>query len=243
MLVHDMCETAAEAVFDIGVANRAAIAEHVARPSACASYREVTMIANSLILNAWYAAGLASEFPVGELQGHIIGGKPIVMWRGADGEVVAFDDRCVHKRMPLSAGRLLDNGLLECAYHGLCYNTEGTCVKIPSQPDGPIPARARLRPYSVIEQEGLVWLWPGDPVKIGNCRPPRTPGNRQRRLGYGQLRGDSGERELPPRNREPSRYHALLSVACRQYRRRGKQPDSRRRSKRISSTAIIRSNR
>ena len=133
------------------------------------------MIANSLILNAWYAAGLTPEFPVGELQGHIIGGKPIVMWRAVDGEVVAFDDRCVHKRMPLSAGRLLDNGLLECAYHGLCYNTEGTCVKIPSQPDGPIPARAKLRPYSVVEQEGLVWLWPGDPVKIGNCRPPRTP--------------------------------------------------------------------
>ena len=133
------------------------------------------MIANSLILNAWYAAGLTSEFPVGELQSHIIGGKPIVMWRAVDGEVVAFDDRCVHKRMPLSAGRLLDNGLLECAYHGLCYNTEGTCVKIPSQPDGPIPARAKLRPYSVVEQEGLVWLWPGDPVKIGNCRPPRTP--------------------------------------------------------------------
>lgn len=133
------------------------------------------MIANSLILNAWYAAGLASEFPAGSLRSRVIGGKPMVMWRTEDGEVVAFDDRCVHKRMPLSAGRLLDDGLLECAYHGLCYNTEGTCVKIPSQPDGPIPARARLRPYSVIEQEGIVWLWPGDPVKIGNCRPPRTP--------------------------------------------------------------------
>ena len=132
-------------------------------------------IANSLVENAWYAVGFSKEFVPGEVQGQVIAGKPIVLWRTADGEVAAFDDRCIHKRMPLSAGRILDDGTLECSYHGLCYDGAGKCVKIPSQPGTPIPARARLRPFPLTEQDGLVWIWPGDLKKIGNCRPPRTP--------------------------------------------------------------------
>ena len=137
--------------------------------------REKAMIANSLVLNAWYVAGLSKEFEPGDLQGHVIAGKPIVIWRTTEGKVAAFDDRCVHKRMPLSAGKLLEDGRLQCAYHGLCYDAGGNCVKIPSQPNGPIPTRAKLRPYPLIEQHGLVWIWPGNPEKIGNCRPPQTP--------------------------------------------------------------------
>ncbi len=133
------------------------------------------MTANSLIRNAWYAAGLSRDFAPGDVQGHVIAGRPVVFWRTADGRVVAFDDRCVHKRMPLSEGRLLDDGCLECAYHGLRYDSDGRCVRIPSQPDKPIPARARLRPFPLAEQDGLVWIWPGNPDKMGNCRPPRSP--------------------------------------------------------------------
>ena len=77
--------------------------------------------------------------------------------------------------MPLSEGRVLDNGTLECAYHGLCYDPQGACVAIPSHPDGSIPAQAKLRAFPVIEQDGLVWVWPGDPERTHGSRPPRTP--------------------------------------------------------------------
>lgn len=133
------------------------------------------MIANSFVTNAWYAAGLSDEFPARGLQGHTIAGKPVVMWRTDSGEVVAFDDRCVHKRMPLSAGRLMENGVLECAYHGFCYDRAGTCVRIPSQPQGPIPLNAKLKPFPVIEQDGVIWVWPGEQDKMTRVRPPRTP--------------------------------------------------------------------
>ena len=133
------------------------------------------MRADSYVENAWYAAGLSKDFEAGDLQGHVIAGQPMVVWRTGDGAVAVFDDRCAHKRMPLSAGRILDDGTLECAYHGLRYDSGGTCVKIPSQPDQPIPIRAKLRPFPSIEQDGLVWVWPGNPEKIGNCRPPRAP--------------------------------------------------------------------
>ncbi len=134
------------------------------------------MNANSFVVNTWYVAGVSDEFKPGALQGQVIAGKPVVMWRSLEnGKVVAFDDRCAHKKMPLSAGKLLANDEVECAYHGFCYNTKGTCTKIPTQPDLPIPTRAKLKPFAVLEQDGLVWIWPGDQEKIGKTRPPRAP--------------------------------------------------------------------
>jgi len=123
------------------------------------------MAADVLVKNAWYVAGLAHEFPARQLQGQVIAEKPLVMWRTAQGSVVAFDERCCHKRMPLSQGRLVEGGLLECAYHGLCYDATGQCVRVPSHPDGHIPPAARLRPFPVIEQDGLVWVWSGDSAR------------------------------------------------------------------------------
>jgi len=123
------------------------------------------MAADLLVKNTWYVAGLAHEFPRQQLQGQIIAEKPLVIWRTTAGGVVAFDERCRHKRMPLSQGRLVDGGLLECAYHGLCYDGTGQCVRVPSYPDGHIPREARLHPFPVIEQDVLVWIWPGDPAK------------------------------------------------------------------------------
>lgn len=133
------------------------------------------MIAKSLIRNAWYVAGFSDEFPVDKLQGQVIACKPIVLWRGRSGKVVAFDNRCVHKRMPISEGRIRENGELECAYHGICYNEAGACTSIPSHPEGPIPEQAKLRAFPIIEQDGLVWVWPGNAEVSTGVRPPRVP--------------------------------------------------------------------
>jgi phenylpropionate dioxygenase-like ring-hydroxylating dioxygenase large terminal subunit len=133
------------------------------------------MGADVLVRNAWYVAGLAREFPPAGLKGQVIAEKPIVLWRTPAGRMVAFDDRCCHKRMPVSEGRFIEDGLLECAYHGLCYDATGQCVRVPSHPDGHIPPQAKLRPVPLIEQDGLVWVWPGDPARAQSLRPPRLP--------------------------------------------------------------------
>ena len=69
------------------------------------------MGADVLVKNAWYVAGLSHEFPPQQLQGQVIAEKPLVIWRNAAGAVVAFDERCCHKRMPLSEGRLIASDL------------------------------------------------------------------------------------------------------------------------------------
>lgn len=127
------------------------------------------------VKDCWYPIGFSSEFARGELQGHKIVDRPVVMWRSNEGEVVAFDDRCCHKRFPLSQSKLLDDGRLECAYHGLCYDTSGQCVAIPSAPDKAIPPQARLSAIPVREQDGVVWIWPGNPAAARHVDPPRTP--------------------------------------------------------------------
>lgn len=127
------------------------------------------------VRNCWYAAGLSQEFEPEKLTGHRIADKVMVIWRTKEGEVVAFDNRCAHKRFPLSEGRLLEDGSLECAYHGLCYNSKGKCIAIPSQPDQDIPPQAKVNPFPVIEQDGVVWVWPGDPSRCDERKPPRTP--------------------------------------------------------------------
>jgi len=128
----------------------------------------------SYVQNCWYPVGLAAEFPTETLKGLTVCERPVVAWRTRHGDVVAFDDRCAHKRFPLSRGRLMPDGTLECAYHGLRYDMTGKCVMVPSQPNGPIPAPAATPQFPITEKDGVVWIWPGDPTKTHLRKPPRV---------------------------------------------------------------------
>jgi len=130
---------------------------------------------NTFVENAWYVAGRSQEFPLNSPKGLKICSRPVLVWRTAGGKLASFDDRCVHKRMPLSEGEVLSDGVLECPYHGFCYDAAGNCVRIPSQLDLPIPSRAKLRPFPIVEQDGLAWVWVGDPALSGTAVPPPTP--------------------------------------------------------------------
>lgn len=56
-------------------------------------------------MNAWYAAGWDAEIKHALLP-RTICGKHVVMFRKGDGEVVALEDACWHRLVPLSKGRL-----------------------------------------------------------------------------------------------------------------------------------------
>jgi len=86
---------------------------------------------------------------------------------GDDDGIVAFADACPHRRARLSAGSVQD-GTLQCMYHGWRFGADGRCLDIPALGDAAqIPARASLtRPAAVTERDGLVWLAP---------RAPRAP--------------------------------------------------------------------
>ncbi len=116
--------------------------------------------------NAWYAAAWDTEVKQA-LHATILLGEPIVLYRKADGAVVALEDACPHRKLPLSMGRL-QGDVVECGYHGLTFDSAGACVKAACV--SRIPQAAKVRSYPVEERYGLVWLWMGDPALADSAK-------------------------------------------------------------------------
>jgi vanillate O-demethylase monooxygenase subunit len=109
----------------------------------------------------WYVAAWNHEVSDKPL-GRLILGEPIVMYRKADGSPVALEDRCPHRRVPLSLGQVI-NDELQCGYHGLRFSSEGVCTAVPTQTR--IPPKAKVRVYPVVERYRWIWIWMGDPER------------------------------------------------------------------------------
>lgn len=110
--------------------------------------------------NAWYVAAWAEEITE-ELQQVILLNEKVCMFRDSRGVIVALEDACPHRKMPLSKGRRKGDAV-ECGYHGLTFNCAGQCIVAPGQ--GAIPSNAKVRAYPTEERYGLVWIWMGNPA-------------------------------------------------------------------------------
>jgi len=122
----------------------------------------------SFPLNAWYAVAWDTEVKH-ELLARTICNKNIVIYRKTDGTVVALEDACWHRLLPLSKGWLKGDKVI-CGYHGLQYNGEGRCTHMPSQET--INPSACVRSYPVIEKYRYVWAWMGNPALADESKIP-----------------------------------------------------------------------
>jgi phenylpropionate dioxygenase-like ring-hydroxylating dioxygenase large terminal subunit len=106
-------------------------------------------------------------------------GEPLVLYRGPDGKPVCLQDKCPHRSVPLSIGRITSIRQLQCRYHGWTFNEKGNCVNIPSfASDKPVPPRVCVVTYPTHVIEGMVFVWPGDPEKCSldpKYFPPTPP--------------------------------------------------------------------
>lgn len=106
----------------------------------------------------WFVATRSSALHRRPVRTHLQG-LPVVLFRGPDGRATALLDRCPHRNVPLSEGRVLQDGTLQCRYHGWCFDGSGACRAIPGRPgESDTPAR-RVPGFAVCEQDGFVWLW------------------------------------------------------------------------------------
>lgn len=121
--------------------------------------------------DCWWLAGTSAEFTA-ELTARRLLGRQVVLYRQGDGRLVALEDRCAHRALPLSMGRLVGDRVV-CRYHGFAYDSTGACVSVPSQEH--VPYGTSVAAHPVREEDGLVWLWPGDPRRAGSAAPPRAP--------------------------------------------------------------------
>jgi phenylpropionate dioxygenase-like ring-hydroxylating dioxygenase large terminal subunit len=82
---------------------------------------------------------------------------PLVLGRSADGAVFVFEDRCPHRQVPLSCGRMTEHGL-QCPYHGWTFGGDGKLTVMPGlAPDQPTPA-IKARSVRCVERNGMVWV-------------------------------------------------------------------------------------
>ena len=115
------------------------------------------------LARAWYPVATVDEVGTDPIGVRLLG-QPWAIAR-LDSGLVAFEDRCPHRRAPLSIG-INHGSTLQCRYHGWHFAPDGRCVTIPSLGDAAaVPSRAcATAAAGVIERYGLVWLAPEPPV-------------------------------------------------------------------------------
>ena len=120
------------------------------------------------LVDYWYVACPSSTLAARPL-GRTVVGIPIVLFRGTDGRPGALLDRCPHRNVPLSLGRVVGGRHLQCGYHGWEFDPEGRCQKIPGLPAG-VDRERRVDAFPVIEQDGLIWVYP-----VASAQPATSP--------------------------------------------------------------------
>ncbi|MCP5504002.1 MAG: aromatic ring-hydroxylating dioxygenase subunit alpha [Chlamydiales bacterium] len=92
-------------------------------------------------------------------------GKPLVIFRGAKGKIIALEDRCPHRGAPLSEGYLQEEAIV-CPYHGWTFSEGGKCLKIPGVSGCKTRNIHGVKSFKVRERYGLIWIGTGPLPKI-----------------------------------------------------------------------------
>lgn len=111
------------------------------------------------VRDAWYIAAWSHEVADAPLARRLLG-EDVVLFRDASGRTAILEDRCCHRAAPLSLGSVVGDGI-QCGYHGMIFGGDGACIGNPGEEDD--RALYRVRAFPVVERQGFVWVWMGDP--------------------------------------------------------------------------------
>jgi nitrite reductase/ring-hydroxylating ferredoxin subunit len=116
----------------------------------------------------WYVLAASDELTAAPLPRALFD-IPIALFRDGAGVARALLDRCPHRNVPLSGGRVV-RGEIECPYHGWRFDGEGQCRHVPCLV-GDASAKARNAPaFPVRERDGYVWVMP-----VAGAEPATEP--------------------------------------------------------------------
>lgn len=126
----------------------------------------------------WYPVSLSRDLKR-EPRPAMLFGVPLAIFRDTDGRPGAVLDRCPHRNVPLSNGRM-NGDHLECFYHGWQFDRSGVCKRVPGLKGVQETKGRRVEAYAAREQDGFVWVY-GMP----DTEPEREPF----RFGYAEKAG------------------------------------------------------
>jgi 5,5'-dehydrodivanillate O-demethylase len=110
-------------------------------------------------------------------------GEDLVLFRDGEGNLGLVEELCCHRSASLAYGFVEEDGL-RCPYHGWKFDTAGTCIEQPFEPDdSPLQGNVSQKSYPLQSLGGVIFTYMGpDPV-------PLLP-------NWNQLLRDDGERAV-----------------------------------------------
>lgn len=111
-------------------------------------------------LNHWYVVARSSEI-TNNILPVTLWKENLVLYRDNLGKINALEDRCPHRQVKLSAGKIVNNNL-ECAYHGWQFNSGGKCDFVPYLTEKQKLPTCKIKAYPVRELDGFIWIFPGE---------------------------------------------------------------------------------
>jgi phenylpropionate dioxygenase-like ring-hydroxylating dioxygenase large terminal subunit len=107
--------------------------------------------------NVWTPVALASELGTVRPLAVQVAGVGLALFRGEGGKAAALRDRCIHRGVALSLGRV-EAQCLECPFHGWRYAADGRVTNVPWNPDAKLPT-LRTRAVPTRELGGLIFVY------------------------------------------------------------------------------------
>ena len=124
--------------------------------------------------NYWYPVDYDAALAPGEVREISFWGESYALYRDAHGELHVLENRCAHRQLRLSVGKV-DGCNLVCAYHGWKYDGEGKVVEIGHELFDRAMPRIRVDCKAVKVRYGLIWVFFGDREKAAQRDVPRIP--------------------------------------------------------------------
>jgi phenylpropionate dioxygenase-like ring-hydroxylating dioxygenase large terminal subunit len=121
---------------------------------------------------AWYPVSYIADLDRTKPTAFTLLDQDLVIWWDQN-TWRTFADRCPHRLARLSEGRIADDGLIECPYHGWAFSGDGQCDRIPQQPEGGTAhtsPRACVKSYATTTAQGLLFVYLG-----GNAQQVKVP--------------------------------------------------------------------
>lgn len=119
-----------------------------------------------MIFNQWYVILESKELKKHKSIKIKRFNETLALWRDQDGQACCIADRCCHRGVSLSCGRII-NGNLECPFHGFIYDGSGIVRIIPANgKNSPVPEQMKVKAYRTYEAFGLIWIWWGEENRI-----------------------------------------------------------------------------
>lgn len=131
------------------------------------------------VFEAWYPAVYVADLdPQKPYRFTVLDQNVVIWWDRSAQQWRSFRDECPHRLVPLSEGRINEQGWLECPYHGWAFSGTGQCEVIPqTTADQTMTAkaspRACVRSFPTVVVQDLLFIYPGNPERAATVPVPR----------------------------------------------------------------------